>query len=424
MVTKKFLIYCALSSTIVGAATTYFVISRNLASIARNANYSFDRDAQYEPGNTANNSANNSTFNSTYSSANSSFNNSSGIENNTLAAAAAANSSPSVAANTENNPSANYASSEQGAQMNTTNAGNASEDKNTAEDNYKISSQKGYALIKPILWAKPIRESQIFAPLKAQILNLMEKDERQGKLATASVYLYSFSDGEWTCINPNESFNPGSLIKVPLLITYLKEAEKDPKLLDKKILCENFGYIPTQTYETNTINPGHTYTVRELLHYMIAYSDNNATNLLNKNMDVNSFRKTFTDLKIPEPDLHDYDYIINAKRYSRFFMVLYNATYLSRASSEYALKLLTECDFKDGLVKGIPGNVPIAHKFGEWGNKKIHLAELHESGIIYLNDRHYLVTVMTRGTNTKDLGEEVSKISQLAYDALSAKPNM
>jgi beta-lactamase class A len=401
MVTKKFLIYCALSSTLVGAATTYFIINSNFASIARDANYTFDKEYPYR---TNSNSIGINT-------------NSTGTNNNSQATVNTPQTTEGGQAMAALNERQYNANTGTGGQANNRNTDNG-------EDNYKISSQKGYDLIKPMLWAKPLRESQIFAPLKSHIINLVERDQRQGLLTSASVYLYSFSDGEWMNINPGESFNPGSLIKVPLLITYLKEAEKDPKLLDKKIACENFGYIPTQTYETNTINPGHTYTVRELLHYMIAYSDNNATSLLNKNMNLNSFRKTFTDLNVPEPDLNDWNYVINTKRYSRFFMVLYNATYLSRSSSEYALKLLTECDFKDGIVKGIPGNVPVAHKFGEWGNKKINLAEMHESGIVYLNGKHYLLTVMTKGTSPQNLGEEISKISMAAYDALSAQPAM
>jgi beta-lactamase class A len=416
MVTKKILIYTAISSTLLGGLTTSLLINNKIISVASGAqNYS--QSFQNNSGFTANTANGNNTSNRSGSLGTAT----NGSGNDAGQAADKDGQSNGTGGGMNYSQQDTQGSMEEGIQVNSANSNPLSY--NALSNNCKIGTQKGYKLIKPMLWAKTAKESVAFSPLKSQIINLIENDVRQNILSSASVYLYSFADGDWTYINPNESYNPGSLIKVPMLITYLQMAERDPKILNKKILCENFGYIPTQTYETHAINPGRIYTVRELLHSMIAYSDNNATNLLNQNVDVKLFKKTFTDLNIPDPDIRDMNYQISAKRYSRFLIVLYNASYLSRSASESALQLLSECDFKEGMVKELPSDIAVAHKFGEWGNNKLRVHVLSESGIVYLNDRPYMLTVMTRGSNVKDLGPEISKISKMTYDFISSQSN-
>jgi hypothetical protein len=96
---------------------------------------------------------------------------------------------------------------------------------------------------------------------------------------------------------------------------------------------------------------------------------------------------------------------------------LFNAGYLSIANSEYAVKLLTECDFKEGFLKGLPAGTPVAHKFGEWGDGGVQ-HELHESGIIYLDGEAYILTVMTSGKNIQDLTKTIQEITQVFYQEI------
>lgn len=157
---------------------------------------------------------------------------------------------------------------------------------------------------------------------------------------------------------------------------------------------------------------------------MAAYSDNNATKLLNENAKINDFIKTFTDLNMPEPNVSERNYDISAKNISEFFIVFYYATYISKVNSEYAMELLTECDFKEGMLKELPATVKVAHKFGEWGDNRMNLHELHETGIVYFQNKPYLLTVATKGNNSKDLSTVISKISKLVYDELSSSGSM
>jgi hypothetical protein len=55
---------------------------------------------------------------------------------------------------------------------------------------------------------------------------------------------------------------------------------------------------------------------------------------------------------------------------------------------------------------------------GEWGDG--HTVELHDCGIVYLNNNPYIITVMTRGTDMEKLAEAVATISKMTYENLSA----
>jgi beta-lactamase class A len=133
---------------------------------------------------------------------------------------------------------------------------------------------------------------------------------------------------------------------------------------------------------------------------------------LMNNIALAEFTKTFTDLGLSK-DLVNSDAAISAHDYSLFWLALYNGSYLNFDNSDYALSLLSECDFTEGLVKGIPQNIKVAHKFGEKGDAMNHA--FHETGIVYINNNPYLITVMTQGKDQTKLPNVLKEISAVVY---------
>jgi beta-lactamase class A len=146
---------------------------------------------------------------------------------------------------------------------------------------------------------------------------------------------------------------------------------------------------------------------------MIVNSDNYATVLLYEHIDTIALANLFSALELNFTGFGQMVYEVNCADYSKFFQVLYNATYLTQEDSEYALSLLTKTDFKLGLCKPIPANINVAHKFGE--NNTDDSKQLHESGIVYLDNNPYLITVMTTGYDVKNLPDIISEISGKVY---------
>jgi len=275
-----------------------------------------------------------------------------------------------------------------------------------------------YKYIQPLVNYEKSCEAESLQPVRQEMEQTIENYKQSGVLSTASVYLRVFGQGDWVCINDAENYRPGSLLKVPELITFLRWNEKHPGYLNK-VLTYSQPFISNKhtNFNSKSIELGKSYTIRELLKYMIEYSDNNATILLNNNMDAKEFKNTFTELGFKEPDMAASDYPINIKDYSLFFASLYNAGLLTIDDSEFAMELLSHSDFKDGLVGGLPDSASISHKFGEAGDDNMH--ELHECGIIYSGNKRYEITVMTKGKDFSKLSDVIKNISKIAYNKLN-----
>jgi hypothetical protein len=82
----------------------------------------------------------------------------------------------------------------------------------------------------------------------------------------------------------------------------------------------------------------------ELLHYMLGYSDNNATFLLYHALSGKELDDVLDGMDT-ENHPNDTGNSISVHGYSGFFRILYNASYLNREMSEKALELLSEEDF-------------------------------------------------------------------------------
>ncbi len=288
---------------------------------------------------------------------------------------------------------------------------------NNSNCDYTIHGLKGYKYIKPIFSAEKECESKRFAPEKQDIVSIIENEKNSGLLTYASVYVEDFNNGEWMVINPDQGYHPGSLIKVAVMMSYLRMAETIPGLLDLNIKYNNdHQTYPEVAYKAETIEQGKQYKIKELLYYMIAYSDNRATQVLENYLNMEIFKKTFTDMGMKELNFSDTSYRITANGYSVFFKALYNVGYLTIPASEYADSLLTESKFKDGIIKLLPQEVKVSHKFGEWGDG--YNKELHETGIIYIKNHPYLISIMTRGTDWNKLSDVISRISKLIYDKM------
>ena len=209
-----------------------------------------------------------------------------------------------------------------------------------------IDRLDGYKLIKPIVYAESSCESGQYENLKEKLIGLINNYKVSKNLSSISIYLRVFGEGNWMSINSSEEYYPGSLLKVVGLLTYLKMSESQPGLLDKKLSFDSpKEFIPDQTYNSKHIVQGQKYSIRQLLKYMISYSDNNATFLLKDGANMAAFNKVFTDLKIQGPKEGNKDFKMTVNEYSMLLIVLYNATYLNRENSELALELLKESDF-------------------------------------------------------------------------------
>jgi beta-lactamase class A len=276
----------------------------------------------------------------------------------------------------------------------------------------------GIQLTHPLIMNEMVFESKCMEHIKAAGENIIEKNKKNNIISDASVYFRNLESGECITINDDVKYNPGSLFKLPVLMTYLKLSETNTQLLNSSITYDAvMPNTPAQTFgEQSKIKFGGTYTIKMLLEEMAINSDNNATMLLNNFLDTKVLNQIFTDLEIEVPDMHNIKYAVSAKDYSKFLRVLYNSTYLNDENSEYALQILTKSPFKAGITKNLLSGTVCAHKFGEFGDAYGNV-QLHESAIVYVNKQPYLLTIMSKGSDVKALPNFIASLATTLHTA-------
>lgn len=278
-----------------------------------------------------------------------------------------------------------------------------------------------YRFISPLLQcenAEPGGFQQI-REAEDSVNSIIQEATKRGDITMASVYFRDLNNGPWFGKNEREPFFPASLLKVPLLITYLHDAESQPSLLQKKIVYDGTAFPITQNYVYGEpLKSGRAYSVKDLLEKMILTSDNASMGILTGEelMSMDGLERVYKAFGIDSPNKQGYQ--INPVTYASFFRVLYNATYLSRDMSEYALELMSHSDFNEGLRTGVPLNIAISHKFGERFNEQTGERQLHDCGIVYAPGKPYLVCIMTRGSDFKRLSSVIGEISKQIYTTM------
>lgn len=279
------------------------------------------------------------------------------------------------------------------------------------------AKDSAYPLIDPLLSCRinASAATQAYTELQKTLEDDIAHAVISKEITRASVFLRNYESGEWLSVNGDDGYYPSSLMKVLTLIAYLKISETTPGYLDQTIRVNSIPKLAQQNIiPSRTAELGKSYTIRELLTMMIVNSDNTSSTLLTEYIDQTVLQNIMNDLEIASPS-ESTTFTITPRLFSRFFSILYNSTYLSRANSEYAVELLAQSTFSDGMIRSIPTDITVAHKFGENtftdSSDGLRKAQLHECGIVY-RDKPYLLCVMTEGTNQDTLPTTIQTLTK------------
>lgn len=281
--------------------------------------------------------------------------------------------------------------------------------------------QAGFRYISPLLECENnYRLNYNYNSLKSKLENLISDKIRNKEAQSIAIYFRDLNNGPWISINGEEKFSPASLLKVPLMIAYLKMAETQPDLLKQKLIIpeQSETLIIQNILPVERVEPGQEYEIENLITRMIKYSDNAAAGALLNNIQGEELDRIYYDLGINVPGQTEMENFMSVTDYAAFFRILYNASYLNRAMSEKALEIMSKTDFVKGIKSKLPANVPVSHKFGEriFEEKK----QLHDCGIIYLEENSYLFCVMTRGENFNLMENAIADLSKEVFNSMKS----
>ena len=281
-----------------------------------------------------------------------------------------------------------------------------------------------YKFINPLILMTDKRKINFeeYTDLESKISNYISTAKKGGSVKDVSIYFMDLNSAEWIGVNEESLYAPSSMLKVSVLLGYLKLAEDNPLVLSEK-LYYNPTSIGGQYYKPRQLAVGY-YSVEELLKQMIIESDNDAMRALD-DAHIDEILSIYKDLKLPDPNGDALDNM-SPRAYSRLFRAIYNGAYISHSSSEEALKLLSQTDFNLGLVSGATSTI-VSHKFGELTdieNGVVQEKELHDCGIVYFPGKPYFLCVMTRGNSDTDfpsLQKIISDISSITFNYMEAR---
>ena len=293
---------------------------------------------------------------------------------------------------------------------------------------YRVSPLRlsGFNFTKPLLMCDTNSERKLpeLKPLEDNLNNFIATQKTTKNVDTVSVYFQDLKTDGRIDINADEKFHPASLTKVPIMIAILKMAEANPDFLSKYIKYSGTNFnngqeiMPKEYAET-----GRTYTVENLMGKMIMYSDNNSLQALLNLISEPELKSFFNTLQVTFPvnsNKPDEFNSMTTKDVSYFFRILYNATYLENNLSDMALEMLSQTDYKDGIVAGVPDDIKVSHKFGLQTftdfQGKVQYRELNDCGIVYHPTHPYMLCTMTKTSSSIQSAENVIKnISSLVY---------
>jgi beta-lactamase class A len=282
----------------------------------------------------------------------------------------------------------------------------------------------GYRFISPLLECEMVSNSLQGSKynFKKTLADLVNAKVAAGSVNVIAIYYRDLTNGPWFGINSDEPFLPASLLKVPIAMTVLKMAEDDPTILSRVIRVNEPYVFPGDKAQfispEKQVEVGKEYTVRELMELALGYSDNHANMILyNQVVDTEVLFDLFTRLGVPTDVLNNMNATISARNYATFFRILYNSSFLNRASSELLLEFLSETSFTKGLIGGVPEMTVVSHKFGEAGTTQEH--QLHDCGIVYHEKYPYVACVMARGPSIEELESSIQEVSRILYTEVS-----
>ncbi len=259
-----------------------------------------------------------------------------------------------------------------------------------------------YKFINPLLAVDTFEKKNFLEDiaLRNKISSLIDREKSKKSIKEASVYYRDIEPGRWVGINERNNFSPGNLLKIPIMMAYLKAAESNPGLLNKTFVLNNAPF-----------------TTDELIRAMILDDDEDATILLFDNIDQNSLDEIYSDLGIEFVESKENLDYISVKDYSLIIRFLYNATYLNRKYSEKALELLSETTTGQGIDIGLEKGLVVAHKYRErtFVDKNKTLVEAHDCGIIYFPKHPYLLCMASVGENKEIIDSVFKEVGQLTY---------
>jgi beta-lactamase class A len=225
-----------------------------------------------------------------------------------------------------------------------------------------------------------------------------------------SFYFEYLPTGTSIGVNEKISVTAASLIKVPTVMAYYRQIEKQGLSIDGQSVQLKASDIDKGSGDLWKRGIGATVGLEEAVKLALEQSDNTATFVISDVLDQESFDEVYEGLDI-DFDKQGTNINISPKSYSSILKALYFSAILSKEHSQDILSMLTRTPFDDKLVAGVPKGVTVAHKIGIISDKNVY----HDCGIVYVPNRPYALCMFSQAPEP-DSQTRMKDVSRMVYE--------
>jgi len=233
------------------------------------------------------------------------------------------------------------------------------------------------------------------------------------------VAIEDLTSGQKYQLRENEVFPQASSIKIAVLAELYRQAQQGKLKLTDLYVVKSADLVEDSPI-MNGLTPGVTQiTLRDLATMVVAVSDNSAANILidrvgmeNVNSFLESLGLTHTRLRRKMMDLkaagEGRENILTPGEMMTLLDAIYRGKVLNKSLTDDFFKLLSTKK-NSSIPRDLPENLKIADKDGELEGVR------NDSGVIFLENRPYILCVMTTYLRRERDGE--AAISKISVDA-------
>lgn len=224
--------------------------------------------------------------------------------------------------------------------------------------------------------------------------------------------------GETFSVNGKQSFNPASVIKIPVMVEAFHQIEQGKLSMDDLLSLRFHNKVPGAG-SIQYSREGTRFTVRKLIEEMITNSDNTATNMLIEKLGMYNINVYMDKIGMHHTVIKDPTML--CKKPGRFNLTtpedmllvmdkIYQGQVVSQKASAEMLEVMKRQHHKWGIARYLPRDVVIANKTGSLDFVR------NDVGII-MGDRPYILSIFCKNLPSNHFGSVlVGAMSKVIYD--------
>ena len=247
------------------------------------------------------------------------------------------------------------------------------------------------------------------------------------------VMIKQLETGETYEYRSTEPMPTASLIKLPLMVATYQMVAEGKLDLEKKITLQDEDKVPGSGILTSHFSGGVTLSLNDIIHLMMVYSDNTATNLVIDQVGLSKTLETMKSHGWDETVLNSMVYrrdtsifpersrayglgSTSAKEMVSLLEKLQAGQLVSAQASKQMLAHLRACDDKTKICRFLPPGVSVAHKTGAVSDTRT------DAGIIESRDGPIAICVLTTNLEDRSWNDDnaaeilCGKIAEQAYE--------